>query len=149
MDLIAYSNHQCNDLISNYIKKHYGDVPRIRGVRFMKLEDKATDKFRKDVTDIFGDEDEESVDYSKEIEMFNKYAGQDVIYIHTRCGDCDLGYDDKNSNYISCGAKKWEEEHKNLFLDHITDPFDCTYCTHYFKAIIDEDYKKIVKEGGK
>lgn len=149
MDLIAHSNYQSNDLISNYIKKHYGDVPRIRGVRFMKLEDKSTDKFRVDVTDFFG---EEGVDYNifiKEIEMFNKYAGQDVIYIHTRCGDCGLGYDDLYSNYISCGAKKWEEEHKNLFLDHITDPFDCTYCTHYFKAIIDEDYKKIVKEGGK
>ena len=149
MDLIAHSNYQSNDLISNYIEKHYGDVPRIRGVRFMKLEDKATDKFRLDVTDFFG---EESVDYSifiKEIEMFNKYAGQDVVYIHTRCGDCGLGYDDLYSNYISCGAKKWEEEHKNLFLDHITDPFDCTYCTHYFKAVIDEDYKKIVKEGGK
>lgn len=132
MDLIAFKNQRNNDLIKSYIKKYYGDVSRFRGVRFMKLESKVNDKFRIDIADLFKiDNEEDCVDYSKEIEMFNKFAGKDVIYIHTR--------------YSNYDTKKWEEEHKDLFLDHITDSFDSTYCTHYFKAIIDEDYKKILR----
>lgn len=142
MDLIAYQNKDI-DLVKKYIKKNYGNVPRIRGIRFMKLEEKVTNKPNVDVTDLF-EEINSYTDYSGSIEKFNKYVGQDVIYIHTRCGNCGLSYDDNNSNYVSCGAKTWEQKYKNLFLEHITDPFDSTYCTHYFKAVIDDDYIKIV-----
>lgn len=143
MDLIAYNEMQL-EKVNNYIKKHYGDVPRNRGVRFMKLESKVEDKPNIDVSDMFGTEESKNCGYKEIIDMFNKYAGEDVIYIHTRCGDCGLGYDDEDSNYIYCGAKDWENEHKDLFLEHITDAFDATYCTHYFRAVIDEDYKEIV-----
>lgn len=143
MDLIAFSNTQIEE-VNNYITKHYGEVPRIRGVRFMKVESGVNDKPNLDVTDLFPTD--ENSDYSDVNSVFNKYIGQDVIYIHTRCGDCGMGYDDEDSNYVYCGAKKWEEEHKDLFLEHITDPFDSTYCTHYFKAVVDDDYKRIIGE---
>lgn len=143
MDLIAHLNSQ-DELVKKYIEKYYGEIPRCRGIRFMKIEEKTNDKPNIDVTDIFDDSDIPVSDYDEITRIFNKYVGQDVIYIHTRCGDCDLGYDDEDSNYIYCGAKDWEEKHKNLFLEHITDAFDSTYCTHYFKAVIDDDYKKII-----
>ena len=145
MDMIAYRNGNI-DSLKDYLSKYYGDIPRFRGARLMKLEEKVEDKPNIDVTDMFGVDEE--VDYSEVNEMFNKYVGQDVIYIHTRCGDCNLGYDDENSNYVYCGAKDWEEKYKDLYLEHITDPFDSTYCTHYFKAIIDDDYKELIESKG-
>ena len=146
IDLIAFATSQIEE-VGNYIKKYYGDVPRIRGVRFMKLESKTENKPNIDVTDLFPTDEIDEVIYNSDINsVFNKYTGQDVIYIHTRCGDCGKGYDDEESNYVYCGAKKWEEEHKDLFLEHVTDPFDSTYCTHYFKAVIDEDYKKFISD---
>jgi hypothetical protein len=116
--------------VAEYIKKNYGEVPRIRGVRFMKLEKPVPNEEK-----------------SPQIDMFNKYCGQDVVYIHTRCGDCSmsLGFKSKNSNYFTFGAKAWEERNKKLFLDHITDEFDCTYCDHYFKAVVNDEYADLIK----
>ena len=129
MDLYAYML-KGEELIDKYIKENYGEIPRCRGVRFMKTEN------------IW----ENDVDAQEEIDMHNKYVGTDTIYIHTRCGDCGMGYDEEDSNYVYCGAKKWEENNKDKFLEHITEEFDCTYCTHYFKAVINDDYKAIIKE---
>lgn len=140
MDLIAYSNGQI-DLFKDYLTKYYGDIPRFRGARLMKFEEEVEDKPNIDVSDMFGVDEE--VDYSEVNKMFNKYVGQDVIYIHTRCGSCG-DYDDEDNNYIYCGAKAWEEKYKDLFLEHITDPFDKTYCTHYFKAVINDEYQAII-----
>lgn len=146
MDLMAYMIKQDKD-VSTYIDKHYGEIPRCRGIRFMKLEVpiENDNKPNKDVTDLFPSDDMDMVEYDEVNEMFNRYVGQDVIYIHTRCGDCGMGYEDEDSNYVYCGAKDWEEEHKDLFLDHITDPFDSTYCTHFFKAVVDDEYNKIIQ----
>jgi hypothetical protein len=144
MDLGAFANTR-NALVSKYIEESYGDVPRLRGVRFMKVESVVDEKPNVDVLDIFNLEDDEAIDYTEEIDMFNKYVGEDVIYIHTRCGDCGMGYDSDSSNFVYCGAKDWEEKYKDLFLDHITEPFDTTYCTHYFKAVINDDYNKILQ----
>lgn len=119
-----------DEKIDAYIEKHYGDVPRIRGVRFMKTE-KAPENIACD-------------DYDNQ--MFAQYAGKDVVYIRTRCGDCGLGYENEDSNYIYCGGKDWEDKHKDLFLDHVTEDFDSTYCVHYFNAVVDEEYKEIIKE---
>lgn len=145
MDMIAYTNGKIKSF-EDYLYKYYGDIPKFRGARLMKLEEKVEDKPNIDVTDMFGVDEE--VDYSEVNKMFNKYVGQDVIYIHTRCGDCNLGYDDEDSNYVYCGAKDWEEKYKDLYLEHITDPFDPTYCTHYFKAVIDNDYKGLIESKG-
>lgn len=143
MDLIAFANSQ-NSKIMNYVNKYYGKIPRCRGVRLMALEEKSKEKPNVDVTDLFDTGEEYSHD--EETKIFNKYVGQDVIYIHTRCGDCDLGYDGENSNYVFCGAKDWEGKYKDLFLEHITNEFDCTYCTHYFKAVINDEYKELLNE---
>lgn len=61
MDLQAYVISKDMEIMS-YANKHYGDIPRLRGVRFMKLETPCGDS------------------------VFDSYCGKDVIYIHTRCG---------------------------------------------------------------
>ena len=143
MDLIAYQIKDI-DIINNFIKNNYGNIPRIRGVRLMKLE-KAVDKKQNiDVLDVLGKKS--NVDYKESNDIFNKYVGQDVIYIHTRCGDCGLGYSSKESNYKYYGADEWEKKYEELFLEHITDPFDNTYCTHYFKAVDNAEYQNMINE---
>ena len=84
-------------------------------------------------------------DSDEQTHLYNSFVGQDVIYIHTRCGDCGMGYDNEESNYVYCGAKDWEEKHKDLFIEHITDPFDQTYCTHFFKAVVNDEYEEALK----
>lgn len=128
MDLIAFTNIY-EDGIKKYIEKNYGEIPRCRGYKLMKNAIKYTP---------------DEIDY--QTELYNSFVGQDVVYIHTRCGDCGMGYDDEDSNYVYCGAKEWEDKYKELFIEHCTDAFDCTYCDHYFKAIIDDDYKKLIGE---
>ena len=125
MDLYAYMIKE-EDLINKYIEDNYGKVPRNRGVRFMKVETKVENP------------------ECEEEQIFNKYVGTDTIYIHTRCGNCGSGYRSKYSNYVAYGAKEWEKSHKDLFLEHITEAFDNTYCTHYFKAKTNDDYAKII-----
>ena len=124
MDLGAYELAY-DEMVNSYIKKNYGEVPRCRGVRFMKVEESR------------GGDDAES-------DLHDKYVGTDTIYIQTRCGHCGMGYDDEDSNYVYCGAKAWEEKNKNKFLEHVTEEFDHTYCTHYFKAVVNDEYNKIL-----
>ena len=127
MDLGAYAIMEIPEVM-DYINKHYADIPRPRGIRFMYIERSCDD------TD------------SSQASCFNKYIGQHVIYFHTRCGDCGMGYYNEDSNYIYCGGKDWEEKHKDLFLDHHTDEYDSTYCDHYFKAIVDDEYNTLVNK---
>ena len=128
MDLKAFANTY-NERLSNYINENYGEIPRCRGYELMKLSEK------------YEDDDDGQTD------LYNSFVGQDIIYIHTRCGDCGMGYEDEDSNYIYCGAKDWEEKHKDLFITHYTDNFDPTYCDHYFKAVINDDYNDLIKNG--
>ena len=125
MDLYAYTL-KSEELIEKYISKHYGEIPRYRGVRFMKVEQKSKKT-------------------GEQFDIFNKYVGTDTIYIHTRCGGCGLKYADEYCNYRYFKADEWEQKHKDLFLENISDEFDCTYADHYFKAVIDDDYKEIIK----
>ena len=129
MDLKAFANTY-NEILSYYIEKNYGEIPRCRGYELMKLAEK------------YGDDSDEQTS------LYNSFVGQDVIYIHTRCGDCGRGYDDEYSNYVDCGAKDWEEKYKDLFIAHCTDEFDSTYCDHYFKAVINDEYKDLIKLEG-
>lgn len=128
MDLHAYALMEEVEEIKDYIKKNYGDVPRIRGVRFMKLESDWTGE-----------------DLNEERLIHDKYVGQDVIYIHTRSGSCGNWYSE-DSNYIYFGADKWEESNSELFLEHVNDSLDWTYATHYFKAVVDDDYNNIINQ---
>lgn len=126
MDLRAYANTY-SEKLSDYIEKNYGEIPHCRGYELMKLVEKYEN-----------DSDEQT-------SLYNSFVGQDVIYIHTRCGDCGLGYEDEESNYVYCGAKEWEEKYKDLFIAHFTDEFDDTYCDHYFRAVINNEYKDLIK----
>ena len=126
MDLYAFMLGERGN-IPAYVKENYGPVPRYRGIRLMRYE-------TPDSCEGFG----------MQSDMWAKYCGQDVIYFHTRCGGC--GTEDEDSNYIACGGKEWEEEHKDKFLDSIDDTFDSTYRDHYFKAVINDTYNTICKE---
>lgn len=126
MDLYAFLIGR-DEKVMKYINENYGNIPRFRGVRFMKIE--------------CANENPED----DGIKMYNKYCGKDVIYIHTRCGDCEKGFDSKDSNYAYYGADKWEESHKDLFLEHCSDDYDDTYCDHYFKAVLNDEYESIIK----
>lgn len=116
MDLQAYMISGDEDIMS-YIDKHYGKIPRLRGVRFMKLETPYDEETYQD-------------------EVFNSHCGKDVIYIHTRCG---------GGNYEYCEADKWENSNP-LFLESVDDDFDCTYRDHYFEAVVDDEYNNIINQ---
>lgn len=126
MDLGAYANIQ---FLEDYVEKHYGKVPRLRGIRLMKLEEPE------------GESD------GRQMDVFNGYCGKDVIYIHTRCGSAGYGDDDPDSNYRFCGADKWEEANSDLFIESLNDEFDGTYRDHYFTAVIDDEYNRLIEAG--
>jgi len=113
MDLGAYMLGQ-HELLKAYVDEHYGEVPRFRGVRFMKYE-KLDDP----------DDEQER--------MFASHCGEDVVYIHTRCG---------GSNYEYFEADMWEAGH-DTFIESMDDAFDCTYRDHYFRAVPGDDYDAI------
>ena len=46
---------------------------------------------------------------------------------------------------MSCGGKEREEKHTDRFIESINEDFDPTYRDHYFKAVENIDYDKIVK----
>jgi len=115
MDMGAYVIGSAPE-VSGYLNQHFPNIPRFRGARFMKVETVQGKKG------------------SDQMGTFNRYCGQDVIYIHTRCGHGGFGWEDPESNYISCGAEEWELSLKDVFLEHHVDEFDSTYCDHYFKA---------------
>lgn len=123
MDIGAYSQIPT---LGHYVNKHYGEVPRLRGIRLMKI----TEKMEED---------------GYQAEMFNSHCGEDVIYIHTRCGSAHWGDDDPDANYISCGGKEWEESNPDTFIESTNDEFDSTYRDHYFKAIIDDEYIQLIE----
>lgn len=123
MDLGAHVISR-DEAIMSYINKHYGGVPRLRGVRFMKVETPY--------------DSDGYLEYQEE--AFNSYCGKDVIYIHTRCGGSKKCED---SNYVYFGADKWEESNL-LFIEGVTDEWDATYRDHYFEAVVDEEYDKII-----
>lgn len=125
MDLYAYA-FSCDELVERYVEKHYGEVPRMRGVRLMRFMEPGN-------LGCGGLEDE----------MYDRHCGEDVIYIHTRCGSACWGDDDPNANYIACGGKAWEESNPGTFIESCNEEFDGTYRTHYFKAVPGEDYDAI------
>ena len=127
MDLYAYMLGERGD-IPDYINKHYGPVPRYRGIRLMRYE-------TPDSCEGCG----------LQSDMWADMCGKDIIYFHTRCGGCG-DETDPDSNYIACGGKEWEEAHQDLFLGSVSDFFDNTYRDHYMTAVIDDTYDKICNE---
>lgn len=127
MDLYAYvTEHELGSGLSEYIAAHYGTPPRDRGALLMKLEEPMDDPYG--VQDM----------------MFNSHCGEDVVFVHTRCGGCGDECDE-DSNYQSCGGREWEEANADTFLEHVTDEYDCTYMDHYFRAVEGEDYQRVLE----
>lgn len=114
MDLVAYM--QIGEL-GSYVAKHYGEPPRMRGIRLMEVERPC----------------EHPED--RQMEVFNSHCGEPVIYIHTRCG---------GANYRGCGADEWEMDNSETFIESVDDEYDCTYRDHYFKAIEDDEYHALI-----
>src|SRR5690554_3131466 len=110
MDLYAYL---LKDLLKDLLPS---EPPRPRGIRLMKI-DEVTDGGK----------------------IHDKYKGQDVIYIHTRCG---------GNNYEPCGMDEWEKSLGDLFLEGVDDRFDSTYRDTYIKVPKDKLslYKDKLKE---
>ena len=124
MDLYWYALMQL-EWMQEYLKKHYWEIPRIRGVRFMEAEWQLS--------------------WWTDIQEFNKYCWQKVINIHTRCWGNEK---DKLSNYMSCWWYEREKELKEkwLFLSACNEKFDKTYRDTYVKVVEDEDYKKLLED---
>lgn len=124
MDLGAYA--QIDDL-SGYVARNYGAPPRLRGIRLMAVEEP----------------EEAEGDFA--LEVYNSFCGQDVVYVHTRCGA--YGDDDnEDSNYIFCGGRDWELSTGDLFIKSIDDGWDPTYRDHYFHAVVDDEYLGLVEK---
>lgn len=126
MDLGAYCNIGATE---GYVVNNYGHVPRLRGIRLMKLEEKTGEG-------------------GPQMELFDSMCGEDVVYIHTRCGSCGFGDDDPDTNYTACGGKEFEERNADKLLASINDEFDGTYRDHYFKAVVNDEYKRLLGEHG-
>lgn len=122
MDLEAYTNIPT---FESYVIKHYGEVPRLRGIMLMKLEKPTGEP-------------------GCQMQVFDECCGKDIIYIHTRCGSASWGDSDPNANYIGCGGKEWEEANSETFIKSLNDEWDGTYRDHYFKAVIDDDYRLLI-----
>lgn len=89
---------------------------------------------RKDrnIINLKNKEDENRI--RKDFELWNKYCGKDVLYVHTRAG---------GGNRIWCRTD--EVKQHPLYLEDCDDSFDSTYCSIYFD-ITGVDLSKYLKK---
>lgn len=89
---------------------------------------------RKDrnIINLKNKEDENRI--RKDFELWNKYCGKDVLYVHTRAG---------GGNRIGCRTD--EVKQHPLYLEDCDDSFDSTYCSIYFD-ITGVDLSKYLKK---
>lgn len=74
--------------------------------------------------------------YKAQFDLFNKYVGKNVLYVHARQG---------GNNRFYCGMPLVEKHPR--WLSDIDDAYDCTYCDIYFDLDgLDIDYEQIKKE---
>ena len=124
MDLRTYSQI---GVLEEYVDKHYGMPPRLRGISLMRYEEPG----------YAGD--------GPEGEAWDRHCGEDVVYVHTRCGSAHWGDGDEDANYRAFGADKWEEANPGTFIESVNEDFDGTYRSHYFKAVPGSDYDALLK----
>lgn len=115
MDLGAYFNI---GLLREYAESCYGFIPRLRGIRLMRIEQPSNER-------------------GEQMELFDSMCGKDVVYIHTRCG---------SDNYSECGGEEFESRNADALIAAIDDESDYTYRDHYFKAVINDEYKGLLAE---
>lgn len=139
MDLYAYG--QIDDL-KKYLEENNIDIPRLRGLRLMKDEELVAEKDieeetkvwlilavypkAKSINDLHGKVRKKyklALKHArKQYGIFNKYVGNNVLYVHARLG---------GSNWSFCGGSELEKH--PLYLERVDDYFDSTYCDIYFK----------------
>lgn len=136
MDLYAYSQI---DKLKNYLEENNIDIPRLRGLRLMKDETPVSEEKIKEyakelsigiiVAGIDSVSEDKRKRYElalkrvkKQYDMFNKYAGKNVLYVHARLG-C--------SNWDFFGMDEITKH--PLYLERVDDYYDSTYCDIYFK----------------
>ena len=119
--------------LEEYFKKNYGDM-NYRYFELMKTAEPIIWRKRQGIL-------------KREVKIHNKYVGQDVICITTRRGCCNYkeDYTNPEAPYLFFETDKWEQSLGDLFLEHITCGFDHTYCDHYVKAVINDDYRKLLE----
>lgn len=61
--------------------------------------------------------------YNIQYDLWNKFAGKNVLYVHARLGDYNWNY---------CDGDNIIKKHKD-FLEKCDDAWDCTYCDIYFE----------------
>lgn len=102
-------------LIRKNVIHEWGTKREVVGYRWNKIHGKKRKWIKFEIKQI-------KKRVKKQYEMWNKYAGQDVLYAHSRCG---------GHNWQYYGANKLIT-HPD-FLDRCDDYWDGTYCDIYFK----------------
>lgn len=115
MDLGAYFNI---GLLREYAESCYGFIPRLRGIRLMRVEQPSNER-------------------GEQLKLFDSMCGKHVVYIHTRCGA---------NNYRDCGGEDFERRNDDAFIAAIDDECDPTYRDHYFEAVVNDEYKRLLDE---
>lgn len=113
MDLYAYSQI---DKLKKYLEENNIDIPRLRGLRLMKEETPVSEDEIKECVESVG------LQARKQCDIFNKYVGKNVLYVHARVG---------GANWDFFGMDEITKH--PLYLERVDDYFDSTYCDIYFK----------------
>ena len=115
MDLGAYANI---GLLRPYAESCYGFIPRLRGIRLMKVE-------------------EPTGEGGEQMNLYDSMCGEDAVYVHTRCG---------SSNYEECGGAEFEDRNADSLIAATDDELDPTYRDHYLKAVVNGEYESLLAE---
>ena len=139
MDLYAYSQI---DKYKKYLEENNIGIPRLRGLRLMKeqklLSDEDIEKETKvwyiwavypkakSANDLHGKARKKyklALKHArKQYDIFNKYVGKNVLYVHARVG---------GANWDFFGMDEITKH--PLYLERVDDYLDNTYCDIYFK----------------
>lgn len=105
-------------ILREYVEGCYGFIPRLRGIRLMAVEQPTHDE-------------------GEQLKLFDSMCGKHVVYIHTRCGA---------NNYRDCGGEDFERRNADALIAAIDDECDPTYRDHYFEAVVNDEYKRLLDE---
>ena len=125
MDLYAYSQI---DKLKKYLEENNIDIPRLRGLRLMKDETPVSEEKIKEYAEnfskyiILAGYEHALKRVKKQYDIFNKYVGKNVLYVHARVG---------GANWDFFGMDEITKH--PLYLERVDDYFDSTYCDIYFK----------------
>ena len=124
MNLYAYSQEEN---LKPILKEINLEIPRLRGLCLMKFEKPSNYNIAEELLYNPFLEDWEMTALectlkkqgNKQQELWNKYCGKDVLFIHARQGG-------GNREYYMPDVQKHPR-----YLDDVDDSYDCTYCDIY------------------